>query len=175
MTATRSGEKASVRLVALGPGDGGLTEKDSPRLWWYQSEATRGGELEFVLSEVSASSPRDVLRVPLPPMPRGFNVIDLKNPKVNPKSMKLRVDTRYDWTINLRNGAASTPVSSRIRYEPASSAANEPIDQALPRLAESGNWYELFDLTLASPECTDQIRFALASQIGLTQEVIEGR
>lgn len=175
MTATRSGEQAAVRLVALGPGDGGMTEKDSPRLWWYQSEATRGGELEFVLSEVSASNPRVVLRAPLPPMPRGFNAIDLKNPKVNTDSMKLQVDTRYDWTINLRNGSASTPVSSRIRYEkPASTVENEPLEQALPRLADAGNWYELFDLTSSSPDCTDEIRLALAAQIGLTKAVIQG-
>lgn len=175
MTATRSGQQAAVRLVAVAPGDEGVTEKERPRLWWYQSEASRGGELEFVLSEVSASNSGVLLRVALPPMKRGFNEIDLQHPKVNPDALKLKAGTRYQWTLNLRDGPASTPVHCRIRYEkPASAVENEPLEQALPRLADAGNWYELFDLTSTSPDCTDEIRFALAAQIGLTKAVIQG-
>ena len=176
MTATRSGEQAAVRLIALAPGEDGLTEKECPRLWWYQSEPTRGGELEFVLSELSAQDAGVLLRVPLPPMARGFNSVDLGHPKVNPKSVKLRNGARYQWTINLRDQSGSTPVYCRLRYEMSATVVeNEPLDQALPRLADSGNWYELFDLTSTSPDCTDEMRFDLAAQIGLTKALIQGR
>ncbi len=175
MTATRNGGQAAVRIVALGPSEVGLTEKERPRLWYYQSQPTRGGELEFVLSEVSLSGSAEPMRFPLPPLPRGFNAIDLKLLKFKSQPVKLQPGKRYDWTIYLRKGKELTPVSCPIRYEkPASAVENEPLEQALPRLADAGNWYEIFDLTSTSAECTDDIRFALAGQIGLTKAIIQG-
>lgn len=163
-----------MRLVAIAPADEGLTSKEMPRLWWYQSADTRSGELEFVLSELSGRGGHEVLRRPVPPMKKGFNVVDLANPNVNPERLKLKNGTSYQWTINLRHGSQLTPVYCRMRMAALDPAPGreQTAEEQLARLSNTKNWYELFDLMASLPPGPDEKfegRATLIKQVGLEE------
>ena len=181
IAATRSGGAGPVKLVALAPVSGGITVSSQPRLWWWQSAATAGGELEFALTGMSGR-PKSLLAIKLGPMKAGYNAIDLSNPAINPAKIALESGGEYQWSLGcfsqqrkdsvfVRMDRVDDPaLALRLSADPASAAT-------LNSLSESGNWYELFDTVAFSsgsaPENADlsAVRARLLSQIGLEQDL----
>jgi hypothetical protein len=146
---TRAGNRPDIKLVALAPGDEGITIKERPTLWWFQSEETKMAEIEFILTEIS-ERPRELLRLPLKAMPAGFNSLDLEARWLNQAGISLQADQPYQWTIALRAGDNSSAVYAKLRRIPnedlAKQIAADPYaPEPLTKLSEIGNWYELFD------------------------------
>jgi|GEM_PF-4785032 len=187
--ATRSGGKPAIKIVALSPSDEAITMKSQPRLWWHQSSASVGGELEFVLSELKGSTQKVVFRRPIPAMKKGFNVIDLGHRAVNPKVTKLNSGGTYQWTINHRDGTQLSPAYAKLRCK-----INDTLISALPQggklhenmsereldamqsLANSGNWHELLDLaaTAAAHDPKQaELRTKLLKEADLTARITQ--
>lgn len=172
VTATRSGNQSDIRLVAIAPGNEGVTCRPKPRLWWYQSEATGPRQLEFVLSRMDGT-PKVLFRRPItPPMAKGFNVIDFNNRGFNKEGLSLETGGIYQWAIRLVNEKSSPQVYCRMR---ADIGETETMKDDIAALAESGNWYELFNAVATgalnpSPEAAEmtRLRGELLAQIGLT-------
>lgn len=146
---TRAGNRPDIKIVALAPGDGGVTIKERPTLWWFQSEESQMAEIEFILTEIS-ERPRELLRLPLKAMPAGFNSLDLEARWLDQTGITLQADQPYQWTIALRAGDNSSAVYAQLRRIPnedlAGQIAADPFaPESLTTLSEIGNWYELFD------------------------------
>lgn len=180
IAATRSGGAAPVKLVALAPAAAGITAVAQPRLWWWQSAPTSGGELEFVLTRMG-TRPTTVIEVKLGPMKAGFNAIDLSGTAVNPTKATLEPGAEYQWTLGCFSGPRKESVFVRMaRVEDPALAkllAAEPGSAAsVASLSESGNWYELFDTVAFSsgrePQNADlaTLRADLLRQVGLDLE-----
>ena len=137
---TRAGNQSAIRIVAIAPGNEGITFKPQPRLWWHQNEPTEPGELEFVLTRFGDGTPSEVLRRPIPMMKAGYNVIDLSNRNVNPDAVAMENGIPYQWTINVRSGATSSPVYSRLtlKNDPNPATPNTPVEERLRTLGRAG-------------------------------------
>lgn len=181
IAATRSGGAAPVKLVALAPISGGITVSTQPRLWWWQSAATAGGELEFALTRMG-KRPKSLLAIKLGPMKAGYNAIDLSNPAINPTKVLLESAAEYQWTLGCFSDQRKDSVFVRMDRADDQALAKllvtEPTSAAtLTSLSESGNWYELFDTVAFSsgsaPENPDlaAIRTRLLNQIGLDGDI----
>ena len=181
IAATRSGGVPPIKLVALAPASGGVTISSQPRLWWWQSAATAGGELEFALTDMSGR-PKGLLAIKLGPMKAGYNAIDLSSPAINPAKIALRSGAEYQWTLGCFSQQRKESVFVRMDRtdDPALAkqlAADPASATTLTALSESGNWYELFDTVAFSsgsaPENADLagIRARLLNQIGLEQDL----
>lgn len=149
VAATRAGDRPDIKLVALAPGDAGITLLERPTLWWFQSQDSKRAELEFILTEIS-SRPTELLRLPLKAMPAGFNSFNLGARWMDPTGIALQPGKQYQWTIALRAGDKSPAVYAKLRRVP-DAALEELLETdpystgALEKLSESGNWYELLD------------------------------
>ena len=146
---TQAGNRPDIKIVALAPGDGGITIKERPTLWWFQSEDSKMAEIEFILTEIS-ERPRELLRLPLKAMPAGFNSLDLEARWLDQAGIILQPNQPYQWTIALRAGDNSSAVYAQLRRIPnedlAKQIATDPYaPEPLTKLSEIGNWYELFD------------------------------
>lgn len=152
-----------------------------PRLWWWQSESTAGGELEFALTHMG-KRPKSLLVVKLGPMKAGYNAIDLSSLAINPTKIGLETGAEYQWTLGCFSGQRKDSVFVRMDRTDDPALANllatEPGSAAaLTSLSESGNWYELFDTVAFSsgsaPENPElaAIRTRLLNQIGLDGDI----
>jgi Domain of Unknown Function (DUF928) len=181
IAATRSGGAAPVKLVALAPAAGGITAIAQPRLWWWQSAATAGGELEFVLTRMEPR-PQTVIEVKLGPMPAGYNAIDLSSSAINPTKAALAPGVGYQWTLGCFSGPRKESVFVRMSRAADPTLAKllvtEPGSPAtVSALSDAGNWYELFDI-IGFPAGRDPqnapltaLRADLLKQIGLDQDL----
>lgn len=148
--ATRAGNVPELKLLALAPGDEGITVRQFPRFWWHQSSPSRNGELEFILTEIQGRRPVELLRLPLAAMPAGYNSVDLANPTLNPNRAGLGTELSYQWTIALRGSDAGSAVFAKVKrvQDPRIEellASPPDLEGILKSLSASGNWYELFD------------------------------
>lgn len=175
VTATRNGKPTGIRLVILAPGNEGVTRKSRPRLWWHQSEATAARDLEFTLSRRDEANPTVLLQRPLLAMEKGFNFVDLEHPGFNNKNITLESGGIYQWTIRLVSEETAPQVFCRMKVG-LSETPNTAPD--LGKLAESGNWYELFDAVATSAQDSSSeaghwadLRLGLLQQIGLAAAV----
>lgn len=175
---TRAGNQPALRIVALSPGDEGTSVHAKPVLWWHQSGPSANAELEFILTKLGGRRPEELLRVPLRPMPGGFNSLSLANPALNPEGLELAPGIPYQWTISVRGedtNAAVFATLQRTENKTLAEAVTEaPLDpETLNSLSASGNWYELFDvvsrLARRHPEDDNatSARDALVKQAGL--------
>jgi len=152
------GNGPPIKLVALAPGDMAHTHRAQPRLWWYQSQRSESGELEFVLTRIQGRRPEMLLSVPLRGMPQGFNSVDLSNGLFNPNDVQLEKGSTYQWAIQLRpdptrTDSGSAAVYVKIQHSPVpgledaalAGADEERQVAAVKALSTAGNWYELFD------------------------------
>jgi hypothetical protein len=179
--ATRNGSVPPVTLVALAPNEPALTLLAKPRIWWWQSESTRPGELEFSLTRMG-DRPSIVFETKLGPLKPGYNAIDLSQAAINPGNVALESGVEYMWTLSCLNGLENNSVFVRIRRSKddalAAKFAKEPsAADTVASLSAAGNWYELFD-TVALParlkpqdEDFATIRQSLLDQIGLKGEI----
>ncbi len=179
---TRTNKKDTIKLVALAPADGGVTLEDQPRLWWWQSEATEAGELEFVLSKLVSDrdqgQPETVLSVSFGALKAGFNAIDLSHPLINKKQLRLHEGAVYQWSVGCHNGINKDAFFVLMQRVGNPDLANqwkvEPqAVSTLNALSRSGNWYELFDAvayrSVLDPgdEGCVELRNRLLSHVGL--------
>jgi hypothetical protein len=175
--ATRNGPVPPVTMVALAPDAAALTLLAKPRIWWWQSVATRDKELEFSLTRMG-DRPGIVFTTPIGPLEPGYNAIDLSQASANPRQVALEPGVDYKWTLTCLNGLKSTSVSVRIRLSDdkavAAKFAKAPLAaDTVNALSAAGNWYELFDTVavLARIKPQDQdlvaIRQSLLDQVGL--------
>lgn len=168
LTATRSSDQSKVTLMAMAPGNEGVTLRTRPRLWWWQSAATAAGDLEFVLSRIDGTTPQVLLQRPLTAMKAGFNHVDFRNERFNSEGVTLEGGAVYQWTIVLTNEEGDPQVFCRLTTRFDETATD------IASLAESGNWYELFDLVCTSAEAAGapaglrSLRNEIISQAGLT-------
>lgn len=180
VTATRSGNLADLRIITIAPGEKTLkpgeepvTAKAQPRLWWYQSESTARGELQFVLSRIDGAKPGVVMKSVIPAMGKGFNVVDLTKGRFKAAGVSLEDGATYQWTIISAASPGSPQAFCRMKVDFARSG------EGLEALAGSGNWYELFDA--AATAATDasgaesasmaELRDDLLIQIGLDKHI----
>lgn len=181
IAATRSGGAAPVKLVALAPVVGGVTNSAQPRLWWWQSADTAGGELEFALTQLTGR-PKNLLALKLGPMKAGFNALDLSSPAINPARIRLEPGLEYQWSLGCFSTQRKDSVFVRMdRVDDPALAKLLTKDPAsaptLTYLSDSGNWYELFDTVAFSSGTSPQssglaaIRTRLLNQIGLEQDL----
>lgn len=168
LTATRSEDKSKVSLMAMAPGHEGVSLRPHPRLWWWQSAATGAGDLQFVLSRMDGTTPQVLMQRPLPAMKAGFNHVDFRNERFNEKGVSLESAAIYQWTIVLAREPASPQVFCRLTTRFDDTATD------IASLADTGNWYELFDLVCTSAEAVgapaglSALRNELITQAGLT-------
>ncbi len=172
VTATRSGNLADLRIITIAPGEKTLkpgeepvTAKTHPRLWWHQSESTASGELQFVLSRIDGPKPGIVFKSGIPAIEKGFNVVDLTSGRFKAAKVSLEDGATYQWTILSAKSPGSPQAFCRMKVSTATNGED------LEALAESGNWYELFDAAMdtsgAEAASMAELRGELIRQIGL--------
>jgi hypothetical protein len=150
-TITRSGNQPDLKLVALSPGDEGITVRGQPSLWWHQSAASENAEVEFILTEISGRRPKELIRQKLRSMPKGYNSLSLASRQLNPDQVALRPGTDYQWTVAVREADSGSAVFAKIRRKETPALERQVLEnpaapETLQSLSESGNWYELFDI-----------------------------
>jgi hypothetical protein len=146
--ATRSG-KEDLRLVALTPGRNAATLLPQPVLWWHQSGPTTHGELQLTVTNMSGSRPATLFSAKLTARPAGYQSVDLADPTVNPRGLKLEPDITYQWSVVLTGADRKTAVYATLKRTPdpvlEKALKEAPDDPAtLEALAAAGNWHELF-------------------------------
>jgi hypothetical protein len=176
VTATRGDNLADLRIITLAPGEKTLkpgeepvTAKPHPRLWWHQSESTASGELQFVLSRIDGPKPGIVFKSGIPAMEQGFNVVDLTSGRFKAAKVSLEDGATYQWTILSAKSPGSPQAFCRMKVDAATNG------EGLEALAESGNWYELFDAAATAAKDASgaeaapmaELRGELIRQIGL--------
>ena len=172
------GESGSQPILSvLAPEHIGLTLKEQPSLFWFQSELA---DKNFELTMVERKKPKPVLEVKiLDPKNSGIHRLRLTDHKI-----KLAFNVEYEWTVALIAGpekrsadVISRGAIKRIIPSDGLSAKLKKADKTeLPFLyAEEGIWYDsvesLSDLIDEHPNEPNlrQLRADLLSQVGLNQ------
>jgi hypothetical protein len=180
VTATRSGNLADLRIITIAPGEKNLkpgeepvTAKTHPRLWWYQSESTARGELQFILSRIDGTKPGVVAKTVIPAMEIGFNVVDLSMEKFKTAGISLENGATYQWTIVSAKSPGAPQAFCRMKVD------FTRTGEDLGALSDTGNWYELFDTAATAAKNASgaeaasmaELRGELLSQIGLDKHI----
>jgi hypothetical protein len=119
-------------------------------------------------------TPKVLFRRPInPSMAKGFNVLDFNNRGFNKEGVSFENGAIYQWTIRLVSEKTAPQVYCRMKAE-----IKEPVAETpdITALAESGNWYELFDAVASraqDPDAAEMIglRGDLLEQVGLSAAV----
>jgi hypothetical protein len=177
---TRGPDKTAIKLVAIAPATVGVTHLESPRIWWWQSEATSPGEMEIELSSVE-EPPVRVFKSKLNALPAGFNAFGPAGLGADHK-YHLKPGVEYEWILSVYEGTSKSSVIGRIvrrkDLDLGGFKAGQELDpKRIAALSKSGNWYELFD-AVAFPAREDpaskgyaSIRQKLLVQVGLGGEL----
>lgn len=140
----RGSDDALLTLTVLAPEHVGLTTKENPSLFWYQSKAAKT-KFELTISETKSVSP--LLEVRLEQVPAdGIQRVRLADYRV-----KLKTGVEYRWSVALvmdeENRSKDIVASGVIkRVEPAKSLQSRlpgAPESELPFIyADEGIWYD---------------------------------
>ena len=140
---SRGADDAALALTVLAPEHVGLTTKDQPSLFWFQSKAVRA---RFELTIVAAKEPKPLLEMQLDqPATDGIQRFRLSD-----HGVKLKKDVDYRWSVavvldpeNRSRDVVASGVIRRIAPSPAlvERLAKSPSDAAAI-YADEGIWYD---------------------------------
>ena len=152
--ATRGSEP--MQFAALAPSDVGLTAREQPRLYWYNSLPIQGSASITIVDDFSD---RVVLRATIPgPFPAGINSFPLSGTQG-----RINSETTYKWSL--------TVVVSK--QDPSRTLVAGGLIERVPQPAES-LWYDEVDSISQSirhapgDRALRQTRSALLERAGLT-------
>lgn len=127
------------RLDLLAPPDIGLTAREQPTLYWFNSSPIRG---DAVLTIVDEDAGRTVLKMIIPgPLPAGINSFRLAGTRG-----RIKDGVAYRWSVRVivsarepsRNLVASGMIQLSGRPMPAGATDSDA-------LAQAGLWYDAID------------------------------
>jgi hypothetical protein len=135
------------QLMVLAPDHVGLTLREQPDLFWYQSKPSKA---EFQLTMIAAGIVRPVLRVKKPEAAgSGIMRIDLEK-----NDVRLRKDVRYQWSVALvvdaKNRSKDIVASGFLkRTTPNTRLSSRLLENNKGKLiqvyADSGIWYDAIE------------------------------
>ena len=118
-----------------------------------------------MLSRIDGPKPGIVFKSGIPAIEKGFNVVDLTSGRFKAAKVSLEDGATYQWTILSAKSPGSPQAFCRMKVSTATNGED------LEALAESGNWYELFDAAMdtsgAEAASMAELRGELIRQIGL--------
>jgi hypothetical protein len=176
---TSRGVDASLpSLLVLAPDHVGLTLREQPDLFWFQSKDT---DIRFKLTMVADGVVEPVLEVNTPKQPSttGIKRINLREHEV-----ALQADVEYQWSVALvvdpKNPSKDIVASGYIRRTDPSPRLTAKLVKTNKRqladvFAESGIWYdaieEISDLVDSNPTNSDlrELRAMLLEQVDLVE------
>ena len=138
---------AGASVVALAPADGGRTVAEHSVLLWFRRQGPdRDVEFRLKLVDEHTGETRGDVRLARPTQP-GVQRIRLRD-----HGLRLAPGTVYRWTLSVRQGTATVPLTSglieRVEVPPALAAAVAAARPAAqPGLyADAGFWYDALAL-----------------------------
>jgi hypothetical protein len=164
--ATRGPEGEAMQLAALAPPDVGLTAREQPRLYWFNSRPIGGGASITIIDDATN---RTVFKATVPgPLPAGINSFPMAG-----THGRISDDTAYRWSLTVvlstqdpsRNPVASGLIERVAR--PGTVGGGKP--------PAAGLWYDEVDSISQSirrapgDRSLRQARSTLLEQAGLTE------
>jgi hypothetical protein len=172
---TRAPEDALLTLTVLAPEHVGLTVREQPSLFWYQSKAAKA-RFELTIIEKKAISP--MLDVKLDAAASD----GIRRLRLSDYNVKLTEGVEYRWSVamvvdpeNRSRDLVASGVIKRVELPAAlkSRLANEPTTEWPYVFADEGFWYDsletLSDLIDADPDKKSlrEVRAVFFMQVGL--------
>jgi hypothetical protein len=172
---SRGSGDASITLDVLAPDDTGVTTREQPSLFWFQSKPA---DAKFELTLLQENKPKPIVQVTVDRSTKA----GIQRLKLSDHGVKLAPGVEYQWVVALitdPDNRSSDLVASGVikRIEPAADL-KEKIEKATPAslpsvYAEAGIWYDalavLSDQIDAQPENKSlrETRSDLLRQVGL--------
>jgi hypothetical protein len=172
---TRGDDQTLPSLSVLAPDHVGLTTREQPALFWFQSTPAK---VRFELTLLEENKNEPLVEVKVEDSSSGIQRLDLAERKV-----KLSPDVSYEWTVALvtdpSNRSKDIIASGVIRRVQPSAELQAKLSKAtkadLPFIyAEEGIWYDavgaLAEQIQAEPsnKALHAVRASLLSQVGLS-------
>ena len=171
---SRGATGAEIQVLVIAPDHTGLTIREQPTLYWYQSDPT-DNDIEITIVDDSQIEPVLETRI------KGSQTIGIHSLSLKKLNVKLKKDIEYRWFVAIINdqGQRSTDVitgGTIIRVDKSKInngvAFTGTIRDKFLALARAGVWYDAIDTISAEINKTGNVeltktRAKILSQVGL--------